>query len=1136
MRCGIALFALFAVASAYGQPAGVVLTEDFASDAWAQHMKQGPGGKGNTVQRTSAAGRTALLLRDDDPAKGTALDVTLDLPNSGRVSGFVLLPSLHEGARNESNAYFAVQLLGASGGPLISLSGHRATGIGSGARQLEGSKPPAVELPGVLHDDVWVPWQIAWEWDGVSPQGRCRVSAYDKETDPLPFSAASLKLLRVISGWSAATNTSVLVTGLRIEADAQALASSLPNDALRRAPFAMTPGRRVLTDTFDQVDPANANVPAQWYTWKHEADQGHFVYDRGYGRRDHHSVCLDGTSTGVWQRKVPVRPGALYRFSAWIRAQEAEPKGSVSVAMQPRVISRVSGKEDWADSRSVQHEIVPQLGYWQYLETFWTAPAAGEYPEGKLTLIDVEFIGKALKGKVWCDDARLEEVEVTAPWRDDFKNAAEVLAAWRVYGFHGLEGQAEVVPEPVGFGDAGALRVRHLRGQVGFSAAQELRRAAFGALRDWTLLVHATGEAEGVPALNVQQLDDKGEILETTASPAPTGKGGWREHRVSFALQPRTARVRLQLTNNGKGSAVFDNAWLRPAQADEVVSPEKSLPVMFRVFPADVIAAIDATPAVITIPAGQTGAFNLHLYGDRESKAQTRVEIEAPDWLGLRTAQVSLYADKPLEAVRAPAKQQGRTVYAFTDPFDWKSCQSGNQPSAYQGLLTLWRAEARPGTEDTIVVRTFLGDQVGETRTIKLAVRPPIPQAPALRDFSVGIWNMTCSGGVLDAAAYRELLQTYVEAGVRRGLVRAIHAPVRSELGFRPVVGLWMYIISPSTYRSLPEAQRPPLALTVDGAPTTHFIALGVALNDPAVHAAYRAFLEQRLREFPDAVEVFEDIEFWGDGNVSKSDFHPSTIAEFRKRAGIPADQELTPERILKEHYAAWSAFRNDVTAELHGLTRRFLQELRPGMKLRAYAYSLAPGGKPAAHVTESPMDTLRYEAHVDGHLISTYNLEGARFLDGVDNDTRHLRKPVWTVPFLMKNIDQLYDRNYNYNQISARELRFELVGAAASGAKGLLGFIGFLMDADFLHAYAEGATAVAKYEDLYLRGERQDALVRLVDPAATVRHRVHVLDGRRLLTLFNGGAQEVPVVWERDGKRTTTTIPARDFAQVELP
>ena len=232
----------------------------------------------------------------------------------------------------------------------------------------------------------------------------------------------------------------------------------------------------------------------------------------------------------------------------------------------------------------------------------------------------------------------------------------------------------------------------------------------------------------------------------------------------------------------------------------------------------------------------------------------------------------------------------------------------------------------------------------------------------------------------------------------------------------------------------------------------------------------------------------------------------------------------------MKQYREQWSDFRNWVTAELHGLTRRLIREIRPDLILLAYDYTLAPGGKAPAFVANSPMNTLLYDPHVDVHLVSYYNREGTVFLDAVDNDVTHLKKPVWAIPFLMKNINNVHRQDYDYNQISARELRFEIVAAAASGARGHLGFPGKLLDADYLRAYAEGVAVVARYKPFYLDGRRADKLVTLVHPHPNVRHRVHRLDGKLLLTLFNCGEKSLDVEFEFNGRKHTVSVDTTRF------
>ena len=1112
---------------------------DVASDAWRTHSKQTGGGTRNTVEQAVVRGKPCLLLHDNDPKLSTNLDTTLDLPDSGLVKGLTLFPATHGDQPNRPNAYLALQLFPKTGGTSIFLTFRRADGTVTVHRRQNDEREVVAKLVGVMRDDVWVPWQIAWQWDEARATGRFRVCVFDRETAPIEYDGGRLNMLRFVSGWSTATANAVCLSQLQALSHPTPLTAELPDAARRRHPFTVSVKRTVLADTFDTPDPQDQSVPAGWYNWKPETDPGRFVFDHQSGRHDTHSLRLASTHNAVWQRKLPARPGAMYRFSAWVNMEQDAPGAAVRIAMQPRGIIKTTGKESWLSGHAAPHERPPAPGTWQYLETFWTAPDSGSYADGDLTLVDIELFGKRVGGNVRYDDARLDEVSITGPWYDAFSDAKETLGNWAIYAWRGLEGQAKCEHLADGFGDPGALRVRHLRGQPGFSAARLLSRSLLGPLRDWTLLAHAEGRDGSTAMLAVEQLDGQGKVLAKTMGDGP-GRfpAGWRRRKVTFRIVPKAVSVRLLLLNDGTGSAVFDNAWLRPAQADELKSEVETHPVMIGLFPADVVAAIDQSPASLAFPSGQANAWVLHLYGDKETKADTTVRIDTPSWLTVLTAQQATYGKEPLPFASRKGTDPGRTVHEFKNPYAWQRAQMGTKPNPYTGLLLVCRADAPPETEATVTIQSTLGDQTGQERTVKLVVREPIPKVPSLKAFHVGIWGLGWLH-VRDPEAHRSLLQTYLNAGVRSGSMHETHGfavPTMRKTGFTPT----MIIHSPSSplpYRSLPADKRPPFAVLADGKNTHHFIALGAALNDPKVHAHYRRYLARYLRGYPDfAHTAILDIEFWGDGSVSRSDFHETTVAEFRRRQKIPADTPLTAATILKDHYEAWSAFRNALTAELHGVTRRILREVRPDMQLWAYDYPLGEGGAPREFVTESPMDTKQYEPHIDGHLISYYNLEGTRFLDAVDNDVKHLTKPIHAVPFLMKNISNIYDTSYNYAQISARELRFEIVAAAASAAAGHVGFPGKLMDADYLHAYAEGVAAVAACEAFYAQGTRNDRAVAIRDAPPTVRHRVHDLNGQRLVTLFNGGTKPVTVKWTVDGTERSTAVQARDFHHTTLP
>ena len=1104
---------------------------------WRQSGKQ----RGNLVEASRAAaqsGEKSVLLYDNDEKGATVLDARPEFPKSGALTGYLMLPSVCKGAKNSNGAYTCIQLFAGKGGPVIMISLDRRKKAAMVSSRMGGERTQVATLPDVVQDDTWAKWQITWGWDGKRSSGTCRVTVGDKETGPFAYDNGKPQMLRLVSGWSAAVNNGVYYDSIRIEAASKKATTARLTAATGSAgqSFAVKKVQTAFSDTFDKPDPNDPNVPLGWYNWQPVTDTGKMIYDKSYGRRDSSSVCLDNSQLGVWQKKLHVTPGAMYRFSGWIKVETLSPRATVTLAMQPKAVSKTTGKEIWVETQTVSNVVRLKPGYWQYLEVFWTCPVSAEYPEGKFILIDVEFIGKNLKGKAWCDDVALDRVVVERPFRDAFNDKETALKTWELTSWRGLEGQARVAYDPDGFADPGAIRADHIRGNPGFSAATVLARDRLGPQRQWTLLSHCRAVKDGKPLLGIQQLDEGGMVLLQRTGEARKGEG-WLEQILTFSLLPKTRQVKLLLVNSATGSAVFDNVWLRPALESETIVSEKGYAIRAAVFPADVIAAIDETPPKITLPAGQTTAINLHLAGEDRPGDTTIVDVDMPDWLELRTAQMATYGTEPLSWEKLTAGEKSRAVYRFKDPYPWQRWMVQGNFNPYTGLFLVLRADAKPGMEGTIVIRTQLGKDKGQVRKLNAVVRDPIAPAPILKKFRVGIWGLSWIH-VRDEAARKDLLKTYMDAGVRIGSMHQSHGFATGtfkELGFKPAKSIHDPS-SPIPYKSLPADKRPAMAVLANGKNSTHYVALGLALNNPEVHNLYRTYLKRCIRPLPPfSPYIVLDAEFWGEGSTSRSCFHPGTIAAFRKHAGIPASTKLNSAIILKKHYQQWSDFRNWVTAELHGLTRRLMREIRPDLLLLAYDYPLAPGGKAPPFVTNSPMNTLLYDPHIDIHLVSTYNREGFLFLDTVDNTAHHLKKPVWAIPFLMKNMNDIHRTDYNYNQITSKELRFEIVGAAASGAKGLYGFPGTLMDADYLRAFREGVVAVAQYEGFYMEGQRADKEVVLIKPDRNVSHRVHALGDKRLLTLFNCGEKDLDIAFKYGGQRRTVSVKAQDFKQLEL-
>ena len=157
---------------------------------------------------------------------------------------------------------------------------------------------------------------------------------------------------------------------------------------------------------------------------------------------------------------------------------------------------------------------------------------------------------------------------------------------------------------------------------------------------------------------------------------------------------------------------------------------------------------------------------------------------------------------------------------------------------------------------------------------------------------------------------------------------------------------------------------------------------------------------------------------------------------------------------------------------------------------------------------------------------------EGVNVLDHIDCDARVFRKPVYGVPYLTEALPNVQLPTWSYHHPAVAEVRLEVLAAAASGAAGLTYFTGMAIDGERLNAISEGLAAVAKYEEFYRDGKRADATITLKGMTPELRHRVHVLGSRRLLTVFNCGRE--PATITLPGGQPLT-IPPMDFAQREL-
>jgi hypothetical protein len=1074
-------------------------------------------------------GKKAVLLYDNDPKQTVRFDYVGKLPRSGVISGYLMFPKYFKGHANYELAYTSIRLIGSKRNPLIIISIRASSQEAVVNIFKDGKLVKVAVLPHIVSFDTWVPWRIAWQWDGKSLKGVCRITIANKETDTFAYSAGKFTCLRLLSGWSSALNNSVYYDFIRIKSGGVFTGSLVKQE---RGTFAVKKVKTVFTDTFSKI---NNTLPAGWIHWQIPSDSGKAVYERSLGRNDSGSLCFIDSMRCWWQRKLPVTPGKTYRLSGWIKVEQAS-AGKVGLHIIPVIVFKETGKRALLarDSSVNGGKLLP--GAWNYFEVFWTAPASGEYPEGKLVGIDIAFWSSGLTGKAWCDDIVLDEVVMEKPFCDSFSEKDNSLKNWQIWSPSGLEGHAEVLYELQGYADNGAIAVKHLKGKTGlFAAAKILERKIFGGEAQWTLLAHAEATGQGKPSLSIQQLDVNDKIIQETNGDTQIKKiTGWAEYELTFSILPRTKKLKLLLVNGGKDIAVFDNVWLRPATVDEktVLAGKKKYPVWMNIFPADSFAVIDNKPAVMNVLSGQTTAFCIKLAGDDKPGKTTIVDLDMPDWLTLRTVQMAIYGKAPLQYEKIKPSAKGRVTYRFKNPYNWQQIMTGGNPNPWTGMLIAVRPNAAAGTKDRIVIRTQLGKVRGEERRIMLAVEKAMTPAPGLKKFHVGLYTAAWLN-LRDDIVRRELYQTYVNAGIKYGATHPTHKfafDTMKEFGFIPLINAY----SPESILPYRNQSSPDKAILASGKISSSHIALGLALNDPETRQKYKKYLAGCLKALPDRPSyVVADIEFWGETATAGACFHPSTIAAFRKYAGISDSVKLTSAIILKQYYRQWSDFRNWVTAELYGVIRKSIQDIRPDIKLMAYDYTLQLNGKPQAFIINAPMNTLLYDSYVDVHLISYYNYEGTQFLDHIDNDVKCLKKPVWAIPYIVDAFSTITKPNWGYHHPSAKEICLEIVGTAASGAEGFMAFDARLLSVDRLMAIAKGVSAVAKYESFYMDGKRADRKVTLVNPDGNIRYRVHELKGKLLLTLFNCADRDLKVSFKFAGKQQDVLVNAHNFKQI---
>jgi len=816
--------------------------------------------------------------------------------------------------------------------------------------------------------------------------------------------------------------------------------------------------------------------------------------------------------------------GGIYRFSCYAKS-DTPGMGTMIMRMFPAF----SSYQVKIATISLPLKIT---GDWTYHEGYLFVPADGVYDTGKSVGFMTQLGLQNFAGRVFVDDYKIERVDDPGVWQENFTDRS-TAESWGLFSrSDGIEGVADIKYLDKGFCDPGAWQITWKSGKSGYGIAPKKALS----VKDfkpgkYTLFANVRADKGAEVLLSVDQFDANGKLLEVFSAKGAAA-GDCKLYTLPFELRKDAVSFKPGIVNSGKGFIKVDNLVIMPANRAEVVELERTCkPVLWSVVsPFDFYSYVDNEEPNIKMLAGRTGYFKIHIAGDKTMQGDTVIDLTLPEELELISAQFSIYGpEKQFQQLRK--SEPGTRRYRFINPFNWGRYMMSGKPNHYSGLQIIVRCADKIGKLKPIKIDMRLGSVQGEQRTIPVTLYKPEPEVPLMKEYQIGNWGG--SGAYLrNHAARSAYLRDWMKSGVSYTTLHesqkdfSEHA---ASLGFSPSI----LVHSPDYLRIYAGMKNLPYRTLADGRVDKAHLALGAAISDPVYLKHYKEYLKKCMQLLPKnghgIVQI--DIEFWSTGQSTQSCFHPSTIAEFRKWAKIDKSVELNSKIILKNYFAQWSAFRNWVTVQLHKNVKNMVHELRKDCEFVAYDYTLNLDGTPQSFVNTVPCNSLEYDRNdaVDAHQISYYNYEGVVFLDHADNDAKHMKKPIWGVPYLTSSLQSVQQPGWSYHHISADETRLEVLGGAASGLRGLCFFTGNAYDALRLNAVASGMHAVARYKDYYFKGKRADEKVKLGGMTKAMRYRVHEYKGKKLVTVFNCGKTSETVTLP-NGKKVE--VKAMDFVQ----
>ncbi|MEN6306034.1 MAG: sugar-binding protein [Armatimonadia bacterium] len=256
--------------------------------------------------------------------------------------------------------------------------------------------------------------------------------------------------------------------------------------------------------------------------------------------------------------------------------------------------------------------------------------------------------------------------------------------------------------------------------------------------------------------------------------------------------------------------------------------------------------------------------------------------------------------------------------------------------------------------------------------------------------------------------------------------------------------------------------------------------------------------------------------------------FCPRCFAAFARQAGLPDDTKLTPEMMTKEYRDKWTAFRCGQNAQLVKHIGLGVKRGCPGIEFSVYS------GTQGKYTME--------HYGVDWKLMAPYLDLGIAGYGGARGAVQETVKALAPVPFM--GGEMYYLSNTSADSAAPNPLTWRnrlLRQCLDSGGVGVLIWWLPVMDGGAFYYTSEAAAVLARYEEIFSKGQRCDADVK-VDGLPRNDWFAFQLGKDRLVLLLNFKNEPVkPVVALPQGWRQTSfcdpvTGKALSGSELEIP